>query len=68
MYTNVNLGVRTGYNAADATKNLCCAKGEGSVDHSTITKWIKKFHLGCKKLDDQTRSSWPKTIDSEAVL
>ena len=29
----------------EATKNICCAKGEDTVDHNTVTKWFKKFHF-----------------------
>ena len=52
----------------EAIKNFCYVKGEGAVNHSLVTKCLKKFCLGCKKLDDQARSSWPKAIDSKAVL
>ena len=45
-----------GYNGADANKNICCVKGEGKVDQSTVSSWFKKFSLGSKKLDDQKRS------------
>ena len=55
-----------GYNAAEATKNICCAKGEGTVDHSTVNGWFKKFQPGCKNPDDQGRSGRPKTVDFEA--
>ena len=34
------------YNTAQASKNICCAKGEGTVDHSTVSRWSKKFHRG----------------------
>ena len=34
----------------------------------TVNGWFKKFCLGCKKLDNQARSGWSKTVDSEAVL
>ena len=27
-----------GYNTMEATKNICCVKGEGIIDHSTVTK------------------------------
>ena len=57
-----------GHNVKETTKNICCAKGEGTVDHTTITRWFKKFCSGCKNLDDQTRSGRPKTVDSEAML
>ena len=35
----------------------------GAVDHR-----IKKIHSGYKNLNDQARSSKPKSVDSEAVL
>ena len=56
------------HNAAEATKNICFAKGEDAVDHDTVTSWFEKFLSGCKNLDDQTRSDEPKSVDSEAVL
>ena len=27
-----------GYKAMKTTKDICCAKGEGTVDHSTVTR------------------------------
>ena len=27
-----------GHKAMEATKNVCCAKDEGAVDHSTVTR------------------------------
>ena len=44
-----------GHNAMEATKNIRCVKGEGTVDHSIVTKWSKKFCSGCKKFDDQAK-------------
>ena len=32
---------KLGHNAAKATKNICCAKGERTVYHSIVTKGIK---------------------------
>ena len=29
---------------------------------------VKKFHLGCKNLNDQVRLGRPRTVDSKAVL
>ena len=26
-----------------ATKNICCANGEGTFDYSSVTKWMKKL-------------------------
>ena len=41
------------YNPTETTKNICCAKGEVAVDHSTATKWFKKYHSGWKNFDDE---------------
>ena len=45
-----NLGtykVELGYNAVEATKNIYCVKS--LVDPITVTRWFKKFHLGCRE-------------------
>ena len=34
------------------SKNICCAKGEDAVDHSTVTRWVKKFCSDCKNIDN----------------
>ena len=52
----------------EETKNICCEKGEGTVDHSSVTRCFKKFYSAGKKLDYQTRSGRPKIVDSKAVL
>ena len=44
---------KLGHNAVKATKNICFAKGEGSVDQSTVNWEFKEFHSGCKNLDEQ---------------
>ena len=43
-------------------------KGPGAIDHSTITRWLKKFRWGCKNLNDQAILGQPKTVDFEVVL
>ena len=43
---------KLGHNPAKATKNNRWAKGKSAVDHSTVTKCLKKFHVGCKNFDD----------------
>ena len=55
-------------NAVDATRNICWAKGESAVDRRTVTRWFKKFHSGCKNVDDQARINRSINVDSEAVL
>ena len=57
-----------GYNAMKASKNICCMKNEGKVDHSTITRWFMKFCLDCKSLDNQEKSGRSKTVDFKAIL
>ena len=57
---------KEGHNAKKATKNICCAKGERAFDHNTVSRHLKTFRLGCKNLDDQEKSDWPKTFDCEA--
>ena len=59
---------KLGHNAAEATKNICCVKGEGTVDYNTVTRWFKKFCLGCKNCNDQARLGRPKTMNSEDLL
>ena len=52
-----------GHNVADATKNICSEKGKGTVDCSTMSRWLKKFLLGCKNALGR-----PKTVDSKIVF
>ena len=57
-----------GHNAAEATKNICCAKGRSAVGHSTVTKWLKKFYSSCKNIDDQASSVRFTSVNSAAVI
>ena len=43
-------------------KNIC-KKDEDVVDHSRVTRWVKKFCSGCKNLDNQAWLDWTKTAD-----
>ena len=54
-----------GHNAVEATKNICCVKGEGALDCSTEIRWFKKLLSGCKNLDDRARTGRPNIVDSE---
>ena len=56
------------HNAAEVTKNICCAKVEGAVDLSVVTRWLKKFLSSCTNLADQARSSRTKSLAYKAVL
>ena len=55
-----------GHNAVEATKNICCAKGENN--HNTLTRWFKKFCSGCNNLDKQAKTGRPKIKESKTVL
>ena len=48
-----------------ATKIICCAKDESTVDHNTVTRGLKK--LCCKSLDSQDKSGRLKAMNSEAM-
>ena len=52
----------------ETTKNICCAKGEGAANHRTVTRWLKKFCLGYKNLDNQAKLGRSKIVDSKAKL
>ena len=34
---------KVSYIVTEATKNICCAKGEDAVDHSTVNRLYKKY-------------------------
>ena len=53
-----------GHNTVKTTNNICCAKGEGAVDHI----WLQKFWSGYRNLDNQARTGRFKTMGSEAML
>ena len=55
---------RLNHNVIEATKNICRAKDDGAVDHSTVTRWFKRFCLGYKNLEDQASLGRPETVDS----
>ena len=40
------------HNAAKTHKNICCAKDEGAIDYSIVTRCLKNFRSDYKNLDD----------------
>ena len=44
-----------GHKAAEATKNIPCAKAEGVHDYSPVTKCLKKFCSDYRILNNQVR-------------
>ena len=49
-------------------KTFVVQKVRATFYYSTVTRWFKKFCLGCKNLDNQAWSDRPKSIDSKALL
>ena len=43
-------------------KDVSCLNGQSAVDHSTITRWFKKYCFDCKSLDDQSSLGSPKAM------
>ena len=53
------------HNVTEVSKNISQKVKGRLVDHSTVTRWIKKFCLGFKNLENQARSGRPKNLDSK---
>ena len=58
---------KLGYNTLETTKNIFCAKGEGTNDH-TVSRWFKKFCSDCKNHNKQPSSGRNKTVDFKIGL
>ena len=61
-------GFKLSHNTTEVIKNIYCEKGRGGIDYISVSKWLIKFRLGCKNLDDQAMPSRIKSVDSKAVL
>ena len=59
---------KVGHNIITATKKICFVKSKGLVEHRTVTRWFKKFHSGCKNLNNQAMSGRYKIMESKTVL
>ena len=59
---------KLGHNFIEASKHICYAKVKCAVDHSTVTRWLKKFHSSYKNLNNQAKLSRFKTVDSKVNL
>ncbi|XP_012225710.1 histone-lysine N-methyltransferase SETMAR-like [Linepithema humile] len=58
---------KLGHSAAEATRNINTAFGEGSASERTTRRWFKKFRSGDTNLDTLSRGHAPTVID-DAVL
>ena len=60
--------LKLSHNSVEPTKNICWAKAEITADHSTVTRWFKKFCSGFKNFNNQVKLGGPKTSDSNALF
>ena len=54
---------KLGHTPAEATRNICQAIGPGTINHSTVTRWWKRFSSGDESLKDEPRSGRPTTFN-----
>ena len=40
-------------------RNVCCEKGEDTLDQNSLTRWLKKFISVDKNFDEQANSGKP---------
>ena len=55
-------------NVSEATKNISYPRGENAVDGNTETRWLRKFRLGCKNLEDWAKSGSLMSVDAEFLF
>lgn len=56
-----------GRNASEATRNICQAKGDGSMSYATACRWFKRFRNNNFSLDDEPRSGRPTEINLDEL-
>ena len=56
------------HNTTKVTRNICCAKGWCTVDHTTVNRYFKKFRSDCKDLVHHSRPGRYKILDSKVML
>jgi transposase len=54
-----------GTSTRQATDNINGALGEGTVSHSTVSRWLQRFAPGDKSLKDRYSSGWPVELEDE---
>ena len=47
-------------NPTKVTKKICYAKGEGAIDHNTLTRWLNEFILSKFELSHNTADATKK--------
>lgn len=56
-----------GHSAAEASRNINLAGGDGSIGESTARKWFHQFKAGDTSLSDKERSGAPSTLNKGAI-
>ncbi|EPB66055.1 hypothetical protein ANCCEY_14858 [Ancylostoma ceylanicum] len=56
------------HNAAEASRNICKALGDGAVSEATARTWFAKIRQAEEELEDKPRSGALQQIDYDAVL
>lgn len=52
----------------EASKEICDAEGDRTVNHTTVSRWYNRFNCGDVNLDDQPRSGRPSDLDNEDLV
>ena len=63
--TLIRYEFQLGHSAAQATRNICSAEGEGTVDESTVRRWYRKLRLDKENIDDKPRSGRPSLMNND---
>ena len=57
----------SGVTAAESSRRICAAFGQGSVCERTAQQWFHRFRSGNYSLEDEPRSGRPPVIDDEEL-
>ena len=63
--TLISYEFQLGRSAAEATRNICSAEGEGTVDQSTVRRWYRKLRVDQENIDDMPRSGRPSLVNND---
>lgn len=56
-----------GHSAAEATRNICNAIGQGTVSTTTVYRWFERFDKNDNSLEDEARSGRPIELDIDKL-
>ena len=59
---------KAGLNAAESSRRLCDAFGNGTVSERMAQDWFKRFRSGDEGLEDQPRTGRPMIVEDERIL